>query len=654
MGHCDARTEPASRARPHARDAQAARGGGPAEMENALVVLRVATTLFVVLYHVGLTYMATPLRLTLWVVYDQPGQTVFDAFIYWVNGFAMPVFFLAAGVSAPAACESRGARVFLKHRVNRLLRPLLFGCLTVLPLSYLLWGYGLMVSGRCTLYDISSWRFSPQVRPYLYGLGHLWFLEYLFLVCLVWCGGWSLRRAFVSRSATGTGAEDGFSRILASPWRPLLFAVPTGLIFLVDSDTMLRVDNTIVPNVFRLLHYTFFFTVGAWIGKVREPKRLFIPRSTFYLSASLVVFAVMLPLLLRHAAAPLHGWPRLAYCGLAALFPWLTVFGSLGVLLRLVRGRGAVMRFLTEASFWVYLVHVPIVAFAQLVLLGFAWPTPLKFLMVSVVAIILSLLSYEFMVRRSLIGVIINGARKRTTRRGFLGPEFGWISTVTVLVLVFVGVAWHYRVFFWGENLHAELRGEFYRSDRLSPKRLDELIRKKGLRTVIAFTTGGNNHPWFMDQRQVCQSHGVELYGIALRPDRLAPRPTLVRLMNILERAPRPILVQSKRGLDQSGFTVALAELLGGAPPQAAFGQFDAKFGQFGGVEHSPLGRTLLQYQHSLTEHQRAHSAEQFLAWVREEYDATPAPDAQPVSRAVPGTQGGPMAQGAGRPVIAR
>ena len=98
-------------------------GASPAQLGNALEMLGVATTFIVVLYHAALTYANTPLRLTLWIVYDSSGYLTFDAFIYWVNGFAMPAFFLAAGVSAPAACEARGLKTFLTHRARRLLRP---------------------------------------------------------------------------------------------------------------------------------------------------------------------------------------------------------------------------------------------------------------------------------------------------------------------------------------------------------------------------------------------------------------------------------------------------------------------------------------------------------------------------------------------------
>jgi glucans biosynthesis protein C len=587
-------------------------------MGHALDALRVASTLVVILYHAALSYVATPLRLTLWVAYDRSGHVAFDAFVYWVNGFVMPVFFLAAGVSAPAACESRGPRTFLAHRASRLLRPLLFGCLTVLPIFYLIWGYGLMATGRCDMTNIMAWRFDPPIRQNLYGLGHLWFLEYLFLVCVLWCVGWWLR-GLLPLGTGPAGAEGGWARrVLDSPWRPLLLAIPTAAIFCADSDTMLRVDNVIVPNAFRLLHYLLFFTVGGWISKVREPRRQFARYGLLYLGLSLVVFALMLPLLLRHAAAPLQGWSRVGFCVLAALFPWLTVFGGLGSLLRVVRGRGGAMRFLSEASFWVYIVHVPIVALVQVLLLPFAWPGAIKFLVVSAVAVALSLLSYGPVVRHSLVGEIINGARKRAPRRPRLGPEFGWVATLGVLMLAVAGAAWHFRVFFWGHNGHEVIPGQLYRSARLEPGDLDRLIRREGLRTVVTITGGGVQHPWFAGQKRVCRAHRVELRTIYFPADQAPSRHTLIHLMDILERCPRPILVQGYRGFDQVGFAAALGQLLGGSPPRVALRQFGMQYGQVGGPEHSPLGLALLDYQDWLDAHRWPHSAQRLQTWARE------------------------------------
>jgi peptidoglycan/LPS O-acetylase OafA/YrhL len=622
-------------------------------MGNALEALRVATTFFVLFYHAALSYLATPMRLTLWAAYDPGGHVVFDHFVYWVNGFAMPVFFLAAGVSAPAACASRGPRVFLGSRARRLLRPLLFGCLTILPFFYLVWGYSLLVTGGLALDDILRWRFDPTISRDLYGLGHFWFLEYLFLVSVLWCGGWILwgyLSGWAKASPSEAGGDAPMERLLASRWRPLLLAIPTGLIFCVDSDTMLRVDNVIMPNVARLFHYAYFFTVGGWISRTRDPRQRYVPYSTLYLVLSFVVFGVMSPLLLRHAAAPLGGWARVVYCILAALFPWLTVFGGLGVFMRVFQTRGPVMRYLAELSFWVYIVHVPVIALVQVVLLGLAWPIAIKFLVVAAVAIAVSLLSYEWIVRRSLVGEIINGARKRSPKRGRFGPEFGWIATLAVVVMMLGGGAWYWRTFLWGDNLHEVIPGQFYRSARLSSGALDALIRRKGVRTVVAFTSGNEKHLWYVAQKQVCQAHGVRLVPINLRGDHAPGRNTLIQLLDTLDRCPRPVLVEGNRGIDQSGLAAAVGQMLGGKSPREALGQFGLKYFQFGGPEISPLGRVVLEYRDWLDSHGWSHSSERLRAWVHQDYLTHSLPS---VGSGLP-SRSGVLVRRAGEPVIAR
>ena len=315
------------------------------------------------------------------------------------------------------------------------------------------------MTGRLDIDHILSWRYPPPIDRDVYGLGHLWFLEYLFCVCVVWCLGWMVRNRTLAAKKPAADASGRVQAILASPWCPILLAIPTATIFLVDSDAMLRVDNQVVPNVSRLLHYLVFFTVGGWISKVREPRRLFSRSGPLYLGLSFAVFALMWPLLIRHAASPLGGWERVALCLLAAIFPWLTVFGGLGVLLRSGRGKGPVMRSLAEASFWVYLVHVPIVAFLQLVLLPTGWPSPAKFLVVATVALGISYATYGPLVRHSVIGSIINGARKRAPKGMRFGPEAGWAATLGVTLLVIGYGLWTSRTFLLGGNLYEVVPG---------------------------------------------------------------------------------------------------------------------------------------------------------------------------------------------------
>lgn len=603
------------------RTAGAARRGNPAEMSQALDTMRVVATLAVVVYHACLAYLTHPLRLTLWHVYDPQSQhPAVDVVVSFVNAFAMPLFFLAAGISAPSGLESRGLKTFLSHRGKRLLRPMLVAGIAILPVCYVLWGFGLMRRGLIDLNNIMSWRFPPLVSWHLYGLGHLWFLEYLFLVCVLYGLAWKAVGALREKWGRPAGGPSLIDRILASPWRAVWLAVPTALIFLADTDTMIRVDNRIVPNGFRLLHYFYFFVAGGWLGRIPEPRKSLAPRGPLYLALAAVLFGAIAPSLYRLADAPLQGPERIALALGAALFPWLLVLGSLGVLTRVVRSRGAVLRYLSESSFWVYLIHLPVIGLMQMLLLPTHWPVGLKVLVVASVATAVSLVTYETSVRYSIVGELINGARKRTTRWGWrgLGPELGAIGVGVALLGSIVGVLIAFQTIAFRDNYQAA-SNDLYRCARVSPERLDNLLEDSKAKTLIVFG-GTDQKEWSAAQQAVCQARGVAYQHLGLRNDRLPPREIVSKLIAMLEASPRPILFEGYRGIDHCGFAAAVAMLLDGEDPERAIKQFKAHYGQFGGPEYSYLGIVLIDYRNWLAERQSPHSADRFRSWARGSY----------------------------------
>jgi hypothetical protein len=70
-----------------------------------------------------------------------------------------------------------------------------------------------------------------------------------------------------------------------------------------------------------------------------------------------------------------------------------------------------VVRYLSDSSYWLYLAHLPLVVAGQIVLRGVAWPPFAKFVVLTVVSTALLLASYEWCVRRTWIGVLLNGKR---------------------------------------------------------------------------------------------------------------------------------------------------------------------------------------------------------------------------------------------------
>jgi peptidoglycan/LPS O-acetylase OafA/YrhL len=66
-----------------------------------------------------------------------------------------------------------------------------------------------------------------------------------------------------------------------------------------------------------------------------------------------------------------------------------------------------------DASYWLYLVHLPIVMALQVAVSQLDWPWPVKFGAIMLVALPVMFASYQYLVRYSFIGAVLNARRIR-------------------------------------------------------------------------------------------------------------------------------------------------------------------------------------------------------------------------------------------------
>jgi peptidoglycan/LPS O-acetylase OafA/YrhL len=74
-----------------------------------------------------------------------------------------------------------------------------------------------------------------------------------------------------------------------------------------------------------------------------------------------------------------------------ALAIWTTTFAAIGLALRFMSGFSPMRRYLADSSYWLYLIHMPIVMALQLAVSQLDWPWPIKFATILVVALPLML-----------------------------------------------------------------------------------------------------------------------------------------------------------------------------------------------------------------------------------------------------------------------
>jgi len=374
-----------------------------------LDALRSASMVAVVAAHAAYAYVSCRLAGLPWAVSDPMRSITFDIITWSSISWAMPAFFSLGGFAAAAIWSSRGPRGFVVDRLRRIVAPAIVAVPTVLVPSLCVWVCGWFVSGRTNHNQILHMVFvDPELRANQFGPAHLWFLEYLIVMLCVY----GIVR-FLSKRGPRRLPNQAFS------WfGPFALAIPTTLILWLGHeanglDPIMDMRNRFAPNPFRLLHHGWFFAIGAWMFAAREELPRLKSHAPWFLVFALPIFAIRAILLRDDANISLGGFSAWASVGSAALFGWLSLFGLMGLSLRIFTKPTPTLRYLADSSYWIYLTHFPIVGLAQVAMYDAPWSAPTKFVVALGVTLGFGFLSYQGAVRYSVIGRRLHGVRSR-------------------------------------------------------------------------------------------------------------------------------------------------------------------------------------------------------------------------------------------------
>jgi len=97
-------------------------------------------------------------------------------------------------------------------------------------------------------------------------------------------------------------------------------------------------------------------------------------------------------------------------------FAWGMSVGLIGVFDRWMARPSAAVRWLADASYWMYLAHLPLVIILQSYACDLPWPAVAKFTVIDVVTVVVLLVSYRWEVRFTPIGWLLNGPQSISPR----------------------------------------------------------------------------------------------------------------------------------------------------------------------------------------------------------------------------------------------
>ena len=408
---------------------------------HALDSLRGFAMFLGVVLHAALSFATHPPAF--WPVRDNDPNALGDVFLFAVHTFRMQAFFLLAGFFGCLLYKRYGLGGMARHRVKRVAIPFALSVALITPTVMGAFLYTELentrtqgvpegasaprrFAGDLIAANPESGSVAILAEQFLSGtylslvpLGHLWFLYYL----LYFYAAVVLLAPVLGR-LTGTRAlaaiDGAFGRLIEGRWRVLVPALATVPALLTMKTWVGDTPLKWRPEAQILAYYFGFFAFGWMLYRHRVLVSAFGRgwRSNLVI-ANVLVLPVGLGTLftgLKAAEAGADGvfvWKLAAFASQAA-YTWLMIVGLWGAFLHYFSRERAWARYLADASYWCYLASI-----TPIVLLQFwvkDWPLPglVKWALVSAGAMGGLLLSYDWFVRYTFIGTILNGSKTRT------------------------------------------------------------------------------------------------------------------------------------------------------------------------------------------------------------------------------------------------
>jgi glucan biosynthesis protein C len=308
----------------------------------------------------------------------------------------------------------RGAAEFARNRAARIALPFAVGWMILHPIV----GAGFVFSRAAqtgSLSDgIAAVGASIAAGTLLFpnNTMHLWFMYDLvfFYAAILALAPIILSLPIAWREA----ALAAFGLVLARPWLrlPVLALITFGMLRMVGGT--LFASLSFVPNWRLLLGYGMYFGIGWLLHLKREQIAGFERFAWTHVLIALGIFFILEPALRSGllTGGSLSRFSILLWSTIAgATTVWLFFFGLTGLFLRHFNRPSPAIRYVVDAAFWIYLVHLPLAIWLPGLFSTLVVPAGIKILMVLAITYVVGFLSYDLFVRSTMVGSTLSGRR---------------------------------------------------------------------------------------------------------------------------------------------------------------------------------------------------------------------------------------------------
>ena len=373
----------------------------PTERHHGIDALRGGMMLLGVVLHLAINYVEGPEDGT-WPFRDPARSPLAGLAVLAIHTFRMPAFFVMSGYFAAMLIERRGLRGYAANRLKRIVLPSVVGWFVLFPLTMLAFVFVRLQTDQVDDATRAALFAAALKHPWANPTPiHLWFLEVLILFGIA-----SLPMVLITRVMPASlRAAAACVRRALFMGRARWLLVP--VLATLSTITMLPMHRPGIdtPHSFAvslpiLACYGLYFMGGWMIRRESGMVARLVATGWWHLGGGVVallaslVTAIAWFVMTGHGATPAPGL-LLAAQGTSALASWLLILGLIGVAERVLARPRPSVRWLVDASFWIYLVHLPLCVVVPWLLSGLPLGAVGRFTVSFVIVSTLLALSYE-------------------------------------------------------------------------------------------------------------------------------------------------------------------------------------------------------------------------------------------------------------------
>lgn len=349
--------------------------------------LRVGVFALLILYHVGMFFVPWD-----WHIKN---NNIFPKVMWpmlFINQWRLPILFVISGMGTYYALSKRTGPQFIRERTYRLIFPLLFGMVFIVPPQVYI---ERLDNGQFMGSYLQFWPTEAFKGAYPTGnlsWHHLWFLPYLYLFSVLLVSFFLYLRR---------NPQSGFIKLVREltlkPFRLYWMILP---LYFWESllEPFFPSTHALVGDWFNLINYITLFVIGFLLVSTGDFfwNVVSINRRKYLFTAMVAFFIQVMIWLFVEDSIAVHFVE--AFIKVVNLWSWvLVLFGYSAVWLN---KPGSVLTYANEAVYPFYILHQTITLIIGFYLMNLDWGFWPKFLLMVTGSFGFSWLIYEFLIRR--------------------------------------------------------------------------------------------------------------------------------------------------------------------------------------------------------------------------------------------------------------